>query len=305
MFKGVVVAMVTPYKGGEVDYDALKWLAQALVSKGVDGLFVAGTTGEWPLLSIEERTRMYEAVAEAVGGKAFILGSVMGLSPRETLENASRLRDSSVSGVVVTPPLYYRPSSEWLARHIVDVAEKAEKPVVFYTIPSNIGYNVAVEAIARAAQEHSLVAGVKATVEDMHYLYQLVIEVKTVRPDFAVLAGYGEYMLPGLIAGGDGAVDALANIVPGLLKSIYASWAEGRVAEAVRLHRALIRLSASTRNLAPLPSALKTILASLGAPLHPSSRPPLGPVDPVKTATLRTILCTAYRDYLPVADKCP
>ena len=306
ILSGVYVAVLTPFKEDlSVDFDAFKWLIASLTRAGVDGVLISGTTGEWPSLKISERLKLVEAAREASGGRARILVGVMAGSAMETLEYAAAFRATDVDAVVATPPLYFRPSTRNLAKYFLSIAEASEKPLVLYTIPSHVGYNIPVETVELVAGESSLVVGIKATVDDLHYLHELVDRVKGQRRDFTVLAGYGEYLLEALAVGADGAIDAIANIVPGLVARVRDSWAQGRLDEAVKTHRILALLYSRLRKMKPIQSALKAALRELGAPLSGRVRPPLAEAteDQVNTF-LREICRSEIKPYLLEGLKC-
>ncbi|MET1101258.1 MAG: dihydrodipicolinate synthase family protein [Pyrodictiaceae archaeon] len=303
--KGVIVASLTPFTENlEIDTKAVAWLFERFVEAGIQGAFIAGTTGEWPMLKPTDRERLANTVLETVNGRLKILLGVSGLSYDDTLTNARILKNVDVDGYVATPPLYFKPSREKMREYYLKLADELDKPLVLYTIPSRVGYNLPADLVAELAQEHSLIAGIKATVPDLHYLHELIANVKSIRPDFSVLAGYGEYLVDSLVAGGDGAVDALSNLVPKLTAEIYKAWCESRYNDVFKLHAALARLATLLRSIKPIQSLMKGVLSSLGAPVKPVVRPPLALVSPKDIALVSTILCTAYREYLIYPDKC-
>ena len=257
LVEGIVVATITPYtKDLKIDVDGLKWLLTSLANDGVNGGFIPGTAGEWPLLSLEDRKLVLESAVEAVKGKIKVLSVLPSFNLEEAINNARVVKEIDVDAVAATPPLYFKPTPDKLIEFFIKIADTADKPTLIYTIPSNVGYNVPVEVVYKTAIEHSSIAGIKATVDDLHYIHNVISEVKSVRRDFTVLAGYGEYMLATLIAGGDGAIDAYSNLVPKLTAKIYGSWKDGRIDEAIKLHRELVDLASSMRRVSCLQSAI-------------------------------------------------
>ncbi len=304
MFAGTYVAAVTPFaRDGGLDLEAFRWLLERFEEAGLTGVLVSGTTGEWPLLGRDERLKLFEAAVE-YRSRLRILAGVSAASTRDAVELARGARDVGVDAVVATPPLYFRAVGEKLREHFLRVADAADKPLILYTIPSNIGYNISVEDVYLLATQHAGVAGIKATVDDLHYIHSLVSEVKPVRQDFAVLAGYGEYLLDALAAGGDGAIDAVANLTPKLLPAIMRAWEEGRYDDAVKLHRALVRLAHVVRRARSTPLLVKHVLSALGAPVKPVSRVPVASEDPQLVELIVNMLCSGYRDYLITSTGC-
>ncbi len=301
---GIVVATVTPFgKSGEIDLEAVKWLVKALEDSGINGFYVAGTVGESLYLRMEERLKLYEAVLDA-RKNVKVIASVAAATIDEALENAKKLRDVDVDAVFTTPPLYYKPTKQALFDFFARIADASNKPLVVYTISSHVGYAVPIDVIYQLAVEHSGVVGVKITEPDLHYLYKTVHLVKSVRRDFAVLTGYGEYMLSALATGADGAVDAIANLVPKLLAGIYLAWTQGRYEDAIKMHRMIVELATRFASSPSLTKLIKALLSALGAPVKLYTRIPEQHLPSDLIDSLRTLLCTIYSNYLVVSKGC-
>ncbi|MET1129127.1 MAG: dihydrodipicolinate synthase family protein [Thermoproteota archaeon] len=269
-FGGTYVATVTPFrKNREIDMDSFEWLVSKLAVSGVTGIFI-GTTGEWVTLSLEERAALVsKAKSAAPSLKVIVVASSH--DPSRYAEYGRRLLEAGADAVAYTPPSYYRVSAKRLRSFLEDVLERVEGDVLLYTIPSHVGYNIEVDDVVYLVSNFSNLKGIKATVDDVHYLHQLASREETRNADFAILSGYGEYALYALSVGGDGAVDALANMVPSLLARLYAKWVAGSFVEAVRLHRAYALLSTWAAG-QPLPALIKAVLKIMGAPLEAFSR---------------------------------
>ncbi len=304
MVSGVVVAMVTPFRSdGSLDVDSFRKLITLLEEAGVNGIFVGGTTGESLYLGVNDRLRLLEnALAVRKGIKVF--GSLMAATVEEALSYARRLKEVGVDGFLATPPIYYKPSIDRLAEFYVKLADTVDAPIMVYTISGYVGYRVPVEAVRRAALEHSGVAGIKATEPDLHYIHELVARVKAERRDFTVLTGFGEYLLDALLAGADGTIDALTNLVPRLLVSIYRSWTEGRVEDAVKGHRLLAALAVEAASSPSLIKLLKALLARLNIIASVEARVPEPEPSPETVDKVYRLVCTDYRSYLVARDVC-
>ncbi|MEB3779905.1 MAG: dihydrodipicolinate synthase family protein [Desulfurococcales archaeon] len=295
VLEGLVVATITPYTPElRLDIEAYKWLVEKLVDRGVSGIFI-GTTGEWPLLSIKERIKLYEAAMDAAKGRASIIGVVTGINVDDTLNNAHLAADTGLDALASVPPLYFKPSNDRLRDFYVNLSAKVDKPVIIYTIPSLVGYNIPVSVVRDIAVEVDGVKGIKATVEDLTYILDLISEVKQVRRDFSILPGYGEYLLASLVYGGDGVVDAVSNTVPGLGVKIIEEFREGRLEEARRLHARFYRVAKLFRS-QPLQSLIKKVLSRLGAPITPYVRPPLAEAHDEVASEIASLLCSEYRN---------
>ncbi len=303
-FSGVVVAVVTPYKGGGgIDFEAFKWLLEGLASAGVDGVWVAGTTGEWTSLSHDERIKLFQAAVEAVGGRVTVFGGVSSLRVEDSIMLAREASDAGVDYIFSTPPLYYKPGRQALARYYLKLADSSDRPVFIYTIPSHVGYNIPVGLVEELALESNGIAGIKATVNDYTYIGELVLRVKRARSDFTILSGSEELMLHTLSIGGDGSVSAVANILPGLPVALRNAWSSKDLDEASRVNKLIVE----ARNLvegidAPLPLAVKSLINKLGGRITPISRPPISGVADVAREAIE--VCRRFHEYLHPGIPC-
>jgi len=297
-FSGVVVAVITPFKRDySVDIDAFRWLVEGLVEAGVDGLWIAGTTGEWPSLSIDERMKLIESTLEAVGGRVKIFAGVAGLNVDDAVSNARRIRDIDVDYIFSTPPLYFKPSKISLMKYYMRLAEASGKPVYIYTIPSNVGYNISPDLVEELALESSSIAGIKATVNDYIYIGDLIARIKPKRRDFTILVGSEELMLHTMSIGGDGAVSAIANLLPRLPVALRDSINKGMLDKAFQVNRLIIKVRSIIQEIgSPLPTTLKSLFSKLGAPIAPISRPPIEVETDVSKYAVE--LCRGFGEYL-------
>ncbi len=295
-FSGVVVAVLTPFKAdGSLDLDSFKWLLEGLAEAGVQGIWVAGTTGEWTSLKPGEKARLYQAAVEAVGGRLKVFAGVAGLRMDEVLENARAAGDAGVDYVFSTPPLYFKPRREDLLGYYEKIADASGRQVYIYTIPSNVGYNIPVDEVEWIVAELSSIAGIKATLNDYTYISGL-IGVKEVRRSFTILSGSEELLLHTLASGGDGSVTALGNLLPGLPVQVWRSWTGKDLEGAAEATRLIVKARRMVEGLGQLPITLKTLLHKLGSPIEARVRPPLGGV--VDVTSVARIICRDLRPYL-------
>lgn len=299
----VVVPLVTPYQGDSVDRAGLSWLASRLAESGVTGVFVPGTTGEWILLSVEERGEAFFSVASsAIGGLRLIAG-VSAPRPAESYRLAEEAASHGAHAVMSTPPIYYRPSLQALAEFYREVKRRSGGlPTYLYVIPSHMGFTLDLHVV-ESLVEAGLVDGIKATVSDASYISGL-LEMKDRHPGFEVLVG-GLEMLPyNLLSGGDGVVDAYSNILPGLAVGMVRAFESGDADALSRLQRLARRLSATFKGV-ETPSALKAVLEALGAPIRRDVRPPLRTLSGREASSLVSAVCSGFREFLAAGLKCP
>ncbi len=194
--EGVVVPLVTPYRGSpeNLDLEAVDWLVQRLAEAGVTGVFLGGTTGEKNLLEPREVASLVEAARRAVGPRLMVLAGTPTGSVSESLEAARLAGEAGADYVMTTPPLYYRPSDEGLVEYYRKLAlASGDAGVFIYTIPSHVGYNVPVGVVEKLASEGT-VDGMKATVSDLLYIEEVVLRVKAVNERFSLLVGAADLL---------------------------------------------------------------------------------------------------------------
>ncbi len=290
--EGVVVPLVTPYKGSpeRVDYEAVEWLVQRLAEAGVTGVFLGGTTGEKNLLTPGEVKGLVEAARRAVGPRLVVLAGTPTGRVSESLEAARLAGEAGADYVMTTPPLYYRPSEAGLLDYYRKLAlASGDAGVFIYTIPSHVGYNVPVSVVERLAGEGA-VDGIKATVSDLLYIEELALRVKAGNERFSLLVGAADLLPASLPLGADGTVDSLSNVAPGIALSIMEAWRGGDGERLSRLTLTAARLISMLRRHGPQ-GLLKAALARLGAPVEVHVRPPLEPPPREAVESFTRLLC--------------
>ncbi len=267
--------MITPFSEDfSLDVEGIRWLVAYLSEKGVHGLFVNSTTGEFVHLSHEEAIDLVKVTLDAVKGPKVLPG----ISSNFTYDAVSlgrEMKDLGVDGVVVTPPYFFRLREDWLYHHFSRIANEVDLPIIIYNIPSLTGNDIPVSVYVKLAQEFSNVVGAKVTKDSIAYMRTLIGRVKSVRPDFSVLTGMDDHLLNTLAMGGDGGIMALANVAPQLHLGVYRSWIGNSMTEALKYFRKLVKLTRIYDFASSFPTAIKTALSLLGAPVKEVCRPPL------------------------------
>jgi 4-hydroxy-tetrahydrodipicolinate synthase len=291
----LLTAMVTPFApDGSVDHEAAKRLALALLDSGSDGLLVAGTTGESPTLSHEEKLRLFAEVKSAVGGRGTVLAGTGTYNTAESVELTREAERAGADGVLLVVPYYNKPTQEGLARHFTAIAEATRLPCILYNIPGRTSVNMTAETTARLSQVDNIV-GVKEASGDLTQIGRLI---ELAGDGFRVWSGADEDTLPVLAAGGYGAISVISHLVGRQVKSMIEDHVSGRVDEAARTHRRLLPL-VDALFLVSNPIPVKHALGQLGVPVG-GLRLPLCEPDP---ATAERIMAEVrrHRIDLPVA----
>jgi 4-hydroxy-tetrahydrodipicolinate synthase len=278
MFSGLMPAMVTPFdERGEVDLQATEAVVGRFVEAGVDGISALGSTGEFSHLDTNERRRFAEELVRIVAGRVPLVIGVGATGTREAVALTRHAEEAGADGVLAVSPFYWKVGEEALFRHFAAVAEAAEIPTLIYNFPMLTGLDLSPGLVARVASECSNVIGLKDTVTEYSHTVRVLREVKPVRPDFVVLAGFEDQILPTMLAGGDGSICGLANVAPELLVSLIKSARDGDLETAADLHRRVLSLMAmGSLSDTPL-GAIKLAMNALGVPITPAVRRPALP----------------------------
>jgi 4-hydroxy-tetrahydrodipicolinate synthase len=233
-----------------VDLDAAQELASYFVFSGVQGLVIAGTTGEGCALDKNEQQQLLAAVHEAVGDYCPLLLGLNGSSTRELVDKVKRVKPDLLSGFLISPPAYVRPSQEGIRLHFNSIASVTDLPIVLYNIPSRTGINMATHVIAELAQNPQFVA-IK---ECGNQISDLLAQAK-----IPVLCGNDDALFNDLRLGAAGAISAAAHIRPDLFVLLYDLVRNGLIKQARNLFEQLlplIKLLFSESNPAPVKAAL-------------------------------------------------
>lgn len=215
--KGILTAIVTPFKDGKVDESALKRLIEFQIINGVDGIVPCGTTGEASTLSYEEHEKVIEITVKEVGGRIPVVAGTGSNSTEEAIELTEKAKRIGADFCLLTTPYYNRPTQEGLYRHFRKVAESVDIPLILYNIPSRTGVNLLPETVARLSEVPNIV-GIK---EASGSLSQVVEIDRLTKGNFVVLSGDDALFLPMMSVGGKGVISVASNIIPREMKELF------------------------------------------------------------------------------------
>ena len=232
MFKGAIVAIVTPFRNGKVDEEALRRLIEEQIMAGTDGIAPCGTTGESTTLSHEEHDRVIEITVDAVKKRVPVIAGTGSNSTAEALRLTKHAWEAGADAALIVCPYYNRPTQEGLYLHYRAIAEEVPVPIIVYNIQGRTGVNMATETLARLAEIPNIV-GVK---EASGSLKQMSDVIHLCGPDFSVLSGDDIFTLGLLAIGGKGVISVISNVVPGDMAGMVDAFAAGDLEKARQLH---------------------------------------------------------------------
>jgi len=232
MFKGAIVAIVTPFKKGKVDEASLRKLIEFQIKNGTDGIVPCGTTGESSTLSHEEHDKVIEIVIDAVKKRVPVIAGTGSNSTAEAIQLTRHAYKAGADGALMVAPYYNRPTQEGLYQHYKAVAEAVHIPIIIYNIPGRTGVNINPDTLARLARIKNIV-GVK---EASGSIKQMSDVISLCGPNFDVLSGDDLFTLPLMAMGGRGVISVISNVAPADMAGLVDAFAAGDMKKAQALH---------------------------------------------------------------------
>jgi 4-hydroxy-tetrahydrodipicolinate synthase len=271
--RGSMTALITPFRGGEVDWPRLEVLVDRQIGGGTDWLVPLGTTGETPTLTEEERTKILETVIARAAGRCPVMAGTGTNSTSVTVEHTKLAASIGVEAALVVAPYYNRPTQEGLYRHFGAVAESVDLPIVLYNVPARTGVTISNDTIVRLREGFANIVGLKDATGSVEAMTDLAV-----RCDIAVLSGDDPLTWPFMALGAVGVVSVIANLHPTLMKSLVTAAFEGNVPAALQCHRKVYDLATGIGRYGPNPLPIKTAMAVAGL-IAEEFRLPLCPLD--------------------------
>jgi len=279
----LLTAMITPFDdSGAVDYEQAQQLALALLRSGSDGVIVAGTTGEVPTLSHDEKMGLFRAVKQAVGDAGVVIAGTGNYNTAESEKLGREAEAAGVDGLLLTVPYYNKPTQEGLFRHFEVLAKGTSLPCIMYNIPGRTGINMTAETTTRLSRIPNI-AGVKEASGNLEQIGQIM---NLSRDGFRVWSGNDSDTLPILSIGGYGVICVVSHLVGLQMREIIENYLDGKVAAASEIHRRLLPLMMTLMTAASNPMPIKYALRQLGWKVG-GLRLPL--VDPDEAAAAKII----------------
>ncbi|MBC1632132.1 4-hydroxy-tetrahydrodipicolinate synthase [Listeria welshimeri] len=283
----VITAMVTPIhpEKDKVCKKRIHHLVNHLIANGSDGLVVAGTTGESPTLSHDEKIKLFRQVIETNAGRAKLIAGTGSNNTAETIAFTKEVAElGGIDAVLVVAPYYNKPNQDGLYAHFVAVVEASDIPVVIYNIPGRSVVNIEPETIIRLAKLPNIV-GVKESSGNLDNISKIIAETPE---DFLVYSGDDSLTLPILAVGGDGVISVASHVVGKEMQEMIQAFARGEVQKAASIHRSLLPIMNGLFAV-PNPAPTKYLLNQQGISVGPV-RLPLVDLNAEQGTKLQAIL---------------
>jgi 4-hydroxy-tetrahydrodipicolinate synthase len=301
MFKpeGVYVAMMTPFReDGTVNEEELRRTVDFAIDGGVDGLFPVSTVGEYVHMTLEERFRVMEVVAEQARGRVKVTPGVGTTHPQQSIVLAEKAKALGSDGVVIPPPYFYTLSQEMIEKYFESIADAVDIPIILYNIPlftQPLSYDV----VKRLARRPNII-GMKDSSGSMVDFVHFVDKCRLIGEDMAFLVGREDIFFPALMAGARGCMVVIAGILPEIMVAIYRAWQRGDYQEAVELQYSILLLMRAMFSM-PFPLGFKVAMEMRGFKMGPPKQP-LSDAERFKYNTTKSRIQKIMRSILDKMD---
>ena len=259
MFSGAIVAIVTPFRDGDVDEKAFRELINFQISGGVSGIVPCGTTGESATLSLAEHERVIDICVEEVGGRVPVIAGTGSNSTAEAIRLTRHAKEAGADAALLITPYYNKPTQKGLYDHYAAVAAACDIPQILYNVPGRTGVNMSEETVTALAKI-DMIVGIKEASGD---LVKCSYIVRDTPEDFCLLSGEDALNMPILSVGGTGAISVTANILPDKVSGMISAWRGGDASAAQKIHYELLEFN-QVMFIETNPIPVKTALAMMG-----------------------------------------
>jgi 4-hydroxy-tetrahydrodipicolinate synthase len=225
MYKGVFSPIVTIFdQKGDIDYKANERVINNLIDNGIDGILFLGSMGEFFAIPLDKKKEYIDFAVKMVDKRVKVL---IGTGGTDVDEVAGLTRYSQLAGAdaaLVVSPYYFKLDDESLYRYFAQVAASADIDIILYNFPDRTSVSLDAPLVTRLARDFKNIVGIKDTVDNISHTRKLIKAVRQEFNEFSILAGFDEYLVPNLMAGGDGVICGLTNIAPRIFSEIYAAY---------------------------------------------------------------------------------
>ncbi len=291
MFEGLTVAMVTPFRNGEIDHDATARLVDHMLDNGVEGLVVSGSTGEAATCTVEERRRLWAFVKERMKGRGFLIAGTGTNDTAQSIALTRMAEELGMDGAMVVTPFYNKPTPKGQIAHFTAVAKSTKLPIVLYNVPGRTGTNTLPETLEKVHDIPNVVA-VKEASGSLDQASACRARVK-----LTLLSGDDSLTLPMIAVGAQGVISVAGQVAPREMRQLTDLARAGKMAEAEAVHRRLLPLFKALF-IESNPGPVKYLLSAMKL-IGNELRLPLVPIEP---ATEKAVLEGARAGGLAVSE---
>lgn len=278
-FKGMVAAMTTPFNEDEtINYDGFKKILNHLVDGGMHGVLIGGSTGEYSLMSMDERKSIIKAACDQAKGKIDIIAGASCHRPKDTIEMVKFAAEAGADAVLVIPPYYLKTSRQGIVDYYQEISDNSSIGIVIYHYPDATGVLLDPELVLELSKIEKVI-GIKNTAEMEHT--SKLIDLFKDDENFGVINGFEHLIMGTLATGGDGTMGILHNLVPKEMVAIYDAMQKNDYQKALEINRKLAPLYTLMEE-EPYPGPIKAALEMIGLPGGKPRKPIVSPTEGMK-----------------------
>ncbi|MFP7169180.1 4-hydroxy-tetrahydrodipicolinate synthase [Terribacillus halophilus] len=259
-FGKIITAMVTPFDNdGKIDFDATARLLDYLIENGTDAVVVAGTTGESPTLSHEEKLQLFRHMVKTAGGRIPIIAGTGSNNTKDSIELTKEAEEIGVDAALIVAPYYNKPNQRGLYAHFEAVANSTKLPIMLYNIPGRSVVKIEAETVIELSKIKNIVS-VKDSTGDLSAMTKVIANTPD---DFSLYSGDDDLTLPVAAIGGDGIVSVSSHVVGNEMQAMLQAYEAGDIGEAARIHQQILPVMQGMFQ-APSPTPVKEALNQKG-----------------------------------------
>lgn len=258
IFTGSAVALITPFRNGAIDYQALERIIELQIAAGSDAIVALGTTAEAATLSGEEREELTRFIVERVSNRLPVIVGTGSNNTEVAIERSRFAEAVGADGLLIVTPYYNKTTQDGLVAHYSAIAEQVRVPIIAYNVPSRTGLNLLPETMRKMMESNENIVGVKEASGNI----EQIVKLAALCPDCDIYAGNDDHVVPMLSIGAKGVISTVANIIPEVMHLMCKAFFEGNTEEAKRLQLALLPIQqAAFCEVNPIP--IKTMMGIL------------------------------------------
>ena len=294
MLKGIFTPMMTAfYNDGKIDFKGNEQVINSLIDGGVNGILFLGSTGEFFSMTMEQKKEFVSFVIKIVNNRVKVIIGTGGTVVDEVIELTKYAEKEGADAAIVVTPYYYKLDNDCLYEFYSAIAKSIKLPIIIYNFPDRTATNIDPKLVLRLAKDYKNIVGIKDTVDNMSHTRQLIQTVKSEVKEFAVFSGYDEYLIPNLLAGGNGIVGGLSNITPELFVNLYKAYNENNMRNIISLQEKVNYLMKLYEIYPIFMPVVKVALQFMGHNITTKTSSPLGTLSDEQINEIKEILTQA------------
>ncbi|MFP4017277.1 MAG: dihydrodipicolinate synthase family protein [Halanaerobiales bacterium] len=276
MIKGITTPTITVFdENRKLDYQGNREHIEYLINAGVNGILFLGSIGEFFSMEMEEKKEFISFAVETVNGRVPVLVGTGGTVADDVIDLTQYVAKEGGDGVAIITPYFFQFNEETLYNYYSLIARNVDIDIFLYNFPARSGVNMSPELIYQLGRDFQNIVGIKDTMDTISHTREIISQAKERLDKFSVYSGFDEYFLPNLLAGGDGLIGGLSNVVPSLFVELYQAYRKGDFDVIARHSKKISILMDIYKVSQPFFPAIKQAVAVMGRDIQPICKEPI------------------------------